>query len=524
MTTSGDAVDDAYVLFRGSPLASDRAEVLERFGRFAREELEPTGADVDRRSRPYLQPHDAEGHDIDEVRLSPDHRRALERLYASGIATGPVDGRHEWAFSFALMHEVAEVGCLCSATVSLATVFLLDKYGDPSARDRFGPPLRSDGGAAQGATWATEAQGGSDLGANSTVARPAESGTWSLTGEKFFCSNVGAAYALVTARPEGASPGVRGVRLFFAPARRADGRPNWRVRRLKEKLGTVSVPTGEVSLDRTEAVLLGPPEAGVFPVLEMLNVSRVANAVGSAAVLHRAFEIARNHARRRTAFGRPIVDHPLLASDLATLATEADAASLLAFDAVFGFDAAGKERPPYSEAYHRFRFATHAAKLVTAEQAVRGAVLALEVFGGSGYLEEFPVAKLVRDALVTPVWEGGANLQALDAREASERYHPEHAWREEAEAAAAASAPAIQEFLRGRLSSLESPGGEGDAKVWLRAWGELRQATLLAERARRVKSRAERSTAVAEIFVRLRGNRRVDGLPPALVAPLLVGD
>ncbi len=521
MPTSSDVARDAHRLFRAADLGSTLVGTLEGFGRVAREELETVAIDVDRRSRPYLLRYDIEGREVDEVRLSGDHRRALDRLYASGVATGPVEGRHDWAFSFALLHEVADVGLACSATVTMATIFEFTKYADPGLRERFGPPLLAGGGRAQGATWATEAQGGSDLGANLTVAREGAGGRWALTGEKYFCSNVGAGFALLTARPEGAPEGTRGIRLFFAPAQRPDGRPNWRVRRLKEKLGTVSVPTGEVSLDGTEAYRLGPTEAGVLPVMEMLNVSRVANAVGSAAVLHRAFELARDHARRRFAFGRPIAGHPLLAADLATLAVEADAASLLAFDAVHLFDRVGNERPRYSADYHRLRLATHAAKLVCAEAAVRGTELALEVVGGPGYLEEFPVAKLARDAHVTPIWEGGANLQALDAREAIERYHPEASWREEARRVAAEAEGVVSEFLTGRLAALEAPGGEADAKAVLRAWAELRQGTLLAERARRGPDRSERAGAVVELFVLLREDRPGSGLPGRLVEAAL---
>ncbi len=521
MPTSSDVARDAHRLFRDADLEPALVGTLDGFARFAREELEPVAFDVDRRSRPYLLRYDIEGHEVDEVRLSGEHRRVLDRVYASGVATGPVEGRHDWAFSFALLHEVADVGLACSATVTVATVFEFTKYADPDLRERFGPPLLDGGGRAQGATWATEAQGGSDLGANLTVAREGTGGRWALTGEKYFCSNVGAAFALLTARPEGAPDGTRGIRLFFAPARRSDGRPNWRVRRLKEKLGTVSVPTGEVSLDGTEAYPLGPTEAGVLPVMEMLNVSRVANAVGSAAVLHRAFELAQEHANRRLAFGRPIAGHPLLAADLATLATEADAASLLAFDAVHLFDRVGSERPRYSADYHRLRLATHAAKLVCAEAAVRGTELALEVVGGPGYLEEFPVAKLARDAHVTPIWEGGANLQALDAREAIERYHPEAPWREEARGVASRAGGVVREFLVERLGALDAPGEESDAKAVLRAWAELRQGTLLAERARLDGDRSGRPEALAQLFVHLREGRPAVGLPRPLVEAVL---
>jgi acyl-CoA dehydrogenase len=511
---------DAFEILDGRPLAEADASRLAAFGTFARENLEPVAYVVDQRSAPYLQAHDLQGGDVDRVELDPAHREVLGKLYASRLATGPLEGVHGWPFTFALMHEVADVGCLCSATVTLATVFSVAKYADPELRARVFPDLVANGGVRQGATWATEAQGGSDLGANRTVARPQGGNLWHLTGEKYFCSNVGAAYAVVSARPEGAPAGVRGVRLFLVPARRSDGSLNFRIRRLKEKMGTVAVPTGEVSLERSEAWALGTPEMGILPVMEMLNLSRIANSVGSAAVLHRAFEIAREHAASRSAFGRILREHPLLAQDLATIRVEAESATLLAFDAVFRFAQHWQEKPPYSPEFHALRLATHVAKMVTAEQAVRGSYLAMEIAGGPGYLEEYPLAKLVRDALVTPIWEGGANLQALDAREVRGRMHPEGSWVKDAqEAASHPDAPGLREFLETRMAALEPTGGEGDAKAQLRTWGELRQATLLAQRARHRPTPATR--AARDLFVAVRTSRPARGLPGEFVEALL---
>ena len=511
---------DAHRLFRDQELSEELVGRLREFGRFAREELEPGAYEIDRGARPTLVPHDLGGQEVDPVRLASGHRSLLARLYAYGVVTGPFCGEHDLAFSFLLMHEVADVGLLCSATVTLATLFALEKYGTPELKARFGATLKADGALAQGATWATEAQGGSDLGANRTSARRVSDGQWTLRGEKYFCSNVGARFALVTGRPEGGAEGARGIRLFFAPARRDDGRPNWTVVRLKEKLGTVTVPTGEVVLDRAEAYLLGGDDEGVMPVMEMLNLSRVANAVGSAALAQRASEVARFHAERREAFGRRLEHHPLLAADLAELAVEADAASLLAFDAVYRFDRQGSERPPYSAEYHALRLATHAAKLMTAEQAVGATRLAMEVVGGPGYLEEFPVAKLVRDALVTPIWEGGANVQSLDAREVLGRHHPEAAWRADGETAVEGASEEVSAFLAERLRALAAPArDESSAKVLLRAWAEVRQATLLERRARLRPT--PRTRAAAQLYARLHRHDPARGLPDDEVRAVL---
>lgn len=505
-------VRDAFRLGK-RPLSDAELRTLGAFGRFTRAKLEPTAFEIDRGARPVLREGGPATERRQEVVLSPDHVRLLDLVYASGIAVGPVGGAHDWPFTFALMHEVADVGILCSLTVTLATVHSLEKWGAPAVRDRFLPGLLEAGGRAQGATWATEEQGGSDLGANQSRARLVREGEWALTGEKFFCSNVGASCAVVTARPEGGSPGVRGIRLYFLPANRRDGRANWRVRRLKEKLGTVTVPTGEVCFEESEAYPLGPPEVGALPVMEMLNLSRVANAIGCAAVLNRAFEVARAYAQRRQAFGKALAAHPLLGLDLATLATEGDAASLLALDSAFRFDRSARERPPYSSDAQLMRFSTHVAKLVTAEQAVRGAILTMEILGGVGYLEELPVAKLVRDALVTPIWEGGANIHSIDARELRRKHHPELGWRTDAERAADdAPSEAIRVYLSDRLASLEGESEESDAKRIIRGWGEVRQMTLLTARALMAKGTASHD-ARAELFARLHSGGQIRAIP-----------
>ncbi len=520
---------DAYRALRGAELPDADAKFLSSYADFVETELEPVTFEVDHRARPYLAHHDTLGGDPEEVVLNKAHREALAKIYASGLSTGPVGKKHDWWRSFALGYLTTDVGCFCSATVTMATVFSLAKYGDEALKARFLPPLLEGGGIAQGATWATEAQGGSDLGANRARAKPAGGGRFHITGEKYFCSNLGASYAVVTARPEGAPEGPRGVRLFFVPSRREDGSKNWKLRRLKDKLGTVTVPTGEVSLEGSEGYLLGREEEGLYPTMEMLNVSRVCNAIGSAGVLVRAWRAAVEHAKAREAFGKRLVDHPLMAIDLARLATEAWTATLLAFDPAFSFDAVWMDRPPKTPGALLFRFATHAAKLTTADQAVRGACSAMEVLGGPGYLEEFPVAKLVRDALVVPIWEGGANRQSLDAWEISTRVHPERSWLEEASRARdAANSERVREFLDRRLKAAQSPGsGEVSAKPRLLAIAELRQMTLL----QRLVGASEpkgppgtgKASALAEIFAIMRDGGPGTEVPTILTLPVLGG-
>ncbi len=510
---------------RRSPLSPSEEERLLAFGRWSREELEPLGFEVDRYARPRFEAHDPLGQDVGRVVLSSGHRDGLRRLYEFGVVADPLTGAQRFPFTFALMHEVAEVGFLCSVTVTLTTLVLLARYGGPGVRETMLSPLLQGGGLAQGATWATEAHGGSDLGANASVARPTANGLWELRGEKYFCSNVGAAFALVSGRLEGGPPGIRGLRLFVVPAKRSDGQANFQVRRLKDKLGTLTVPTGEVSFPGSEAHLLGGPGSGPGPVMEMLNLSRTCNAIGSAALLQRLSELAELHARRRRAFGRELRDHPLLKGDLATLRVEADAASLLALDVGLAYGREWAEPAQGRTSSPGLQLGAHVAKMVTAEQAVRGAALAMEVWGGAGYLEEFPLAKMARDALVLPIWEGGANLQALDSRELSAKGPCEEGWLKEArEVEGAAGSPSVRTELGRLLGALQGPGDETDAKARLRLLGRLRQLTLLALRAESPGPSAEYREATAEGFVGIYPRDEPRGLLPSVASRVLGGE
>jgi acyl-CoA dehydrogenase len=273
----------------------------------------------------------------------------------------------------------------------------------------------------QGATWMTEIKGGSDLGAAvETIARPAGD-RWLLTGEKYFTSNAGAELAVVAARPEGAAACVRGLALFLVPRYRKDGELNYFVRRLKDKIATCSVPTGEVELKDSEGYLLGSADSGIYLILEVLNLSRVANSVVSVALAQRAMADALSYAEYRTAFGRRILDHPLLHHQFENRLSALRSAFALAWDSVQLLNDVWMERPPYSEHYHLFRLVAHLAKYWTAEFAVDTAKWAMEVHGGLGVLAEYGAERWLREAMILAIWEGTSHRQILDGLEVMER-------------------------------------------------------------------------------------------------------
>ena len=370
---------------------------------------------IDRAAAPELVPHDLQGRRIDRARLDPAHRQLLQDM--AFINRPPYEGG-SWLHHFALGYLLADTGLYCSLIVTNQTAYAIYKYA-PEHKDWLEPLLS---GQAWGATWMTETQGGSDLGANRTAAL-LEDGGWRLYGEdKYFTSNAGLAdLAIVTARPQGAPDGPKGLALFLVPRLEKHGALNFEVRRLKRKSATRAVPTGEVTFGGSRAYLVGKPEMGIYYTLENLTVSRLANAVGAMGLAHKARLEVLYHTQARRTFGRRLADHPLARYDLVDLAVRQAGGLALAFYAIHLFDQAWQETPPYSSAYHYSRFLSHLAKNRTADHAIHNTQLAMELFGGIGFLDDFAIARLHREALVTAIWEGASNIQALDMLEAMQK-------------------------------------------------------------------------------------------------------
>jgi len=252
------------------------------------------------------------------------------------------------------------------------------------------------------------------------VARPAGD-RWLLTGDKYFASNAGADLAVVAARPEGAPHNVRGLALFLLPRRRENGELNYTIRRLKDKTATRSVPTGEIELRDSEAWLLGSREHGVHLILEVLNLSRATNSVGSAAIAQRALAEAAGFAQQRIAFGKPVLQHPLLRKQFDEHVETLQDAFALGWESVVRLNEVWREKMPYSDRYRLFRLIAHLAKYWTSDVAPDIARWAMEVHGALGVLAEFPVERWFREAMVLTIWEGTCHRQILDGLEVMER-------------------------------------------------------------------------------------------------------
>lgn len=388
---------------------------LSRFGLLCGAVVAPRADYTDRaEGRPRLIAYDRQGEEISRVVYNPGYLQTVADVYGSGIvawryttpagAPGPVPPAVTWAMGY--MVSMAETGFYCPVALTGSVALVLDRFAPPELKERYLPGVTSTDPdrLLQGATWLTEKTGGSDVGAITTVARQ-EGGVWRLTGEKWFASNADAPVALALARPEGAPPGTAGLALFLVPRTLPDGRRNrLRIRRLKEKLGVIAVPSGEVLLEGAEAYLIGGPGAGFKQMMEGINLSRVYNAVGSAGLARRAFLEAVTYTSHRIAFGKPLGQHPLMRAKLLSMLVDLEAITALAFRAADVYES--------GHPFHRALIPI--AKARAGDRCLALARAGLECFGGNGYIEEYVMARLLRDAQVLTVWEGPENVLALD--------------------------------------------------------------------------------------------------------------
>ena len=397
---------------------------LSSLGSFAGNELYEVADYVDKTAAPKQIMWSINGERVNDVWLAPSERRVLERLFKEfAVNKLPYRGG-TWLEHYAAIYLISDPGIACILTVTNQTAYALYKYGTEEQK-KFIPSLIGEADTVRyGATWFTELQGGSDLGAN-LVEASGRKDKWHLEGDtKYFASNAGLAdFALVTARPLGSVSGAKSLGLFLVPKVDVAGKRNFIIRRLKEKSGTVSVPTGEVEFHNSEAYPIGDPHNGVYYTMENLMVSRLSNSVGALGIARKAFFEAYYYAQRRSAFGKLLIEHPLVQRDLLDIEVYIEGALALAFKAIDQFQKSWTETPPYNDAYHYARLLTHITKNITAEMASYVTKMAMELLGGIGFLNEYPVERLHREALITPIWEGPSNIQALDMLEVISKKH-----------------------------------------------------------------------------------------------------
>jgi putative acyl-CoA dehydrogenase len=377
---------------------------------------------------PTLRTHDRYGHRIDEVDYHPSYHRLLGHAVSAGLtdAWGRPAGHVRRAAGFLLWSQ-AESGHGCPVSMTHAAVPAL--RADPALAAEWEPRLTShayEPGLAPaerkpGALFGmgmTEKQGGSDVRANTTLARPLDAdGEYLLTGHKWFCSAPMSDGFLVLAQAPG------GLTCFLVERVLPDGTRNvFRIQRLKDKLGNRSNASSEVEFEDTWARRVGEEGRGVRTIIEMVAATRLDCVVGSAAVMRQAVTQAVHHATYRRAFGGELAGKPLMRNVLADIALESEAATTLALRLAAAYDAAQSGAPEVSARERAFlRIAVPVAKYWVTKRCTPLAAEALECLGGNGYVEESGMPRLLREAPLNSIWEGSGNVQALDVLRAVQR-------------------------------------------------------------------------------------------------------
>lgn len=386
-----------------------------------------------------------QGHDTSVVVKNPAYVE-LERWGFSefGLAAAShvpgVLGWHEplppvAKYTLFYMFAQAEFGLTCPINMTDSLTRTLKKYGRPELVERYFSGLTSldFDHLLQGAMFMTEQGAGSDIARTATVAR-CSGDQWLLYGDKWFCSNASADLAMVLARPHDAPSGMGGVSLFLMPRIREDGQPNrYRVVRLKDKLGTRSMASGEIHLEGAEAYLIGEIGRGFQQMAEMVNSSRLSNGIRSGALMRRALSEARYVAQHRHAFGRRLADLPLMQRQLDKMALPTEQARSFGLQTAAALQQADAGS---ARARRLVRIMTPLIKFRACRDARQVTADGMEVRGGCGYIEEWIEPRLVRESLLGSIWEGTSNIVALDVFRAIQREQ---------------SLPVLAEHVRGLL-------------------------------------------------------------------------
>ena len=387
------------------------------------------------RNPPRLEKYDRWGRDVSQVVVPESFARSKrelvensfsspafrDRARAAGVNPAPL------AAAWSYLLNQAEIGMTCAlGTGGDMVVRLAEEFAPDEIKARVRELVGGNDLGGEAAQMLTERTGGSDLAALETTATP-EGDAWRLNGFKWFASNANGSAFVVLAKPEGAPDGTRGIAPFLVLWERRDGSRNgMRIRRLKDKLGTKAVASAEVEFVDAEAFILAPAPSlpspdpsgsgstgasagdgrGLARMMELTNGARLGIAMMGLGCARRSLVESLCYARAREAFGAALVDQPLAQRKLAELIVEVEAAQALVFDGYLG---------------PRLRLGAPLIKLRAARLGITAASDAIELHGGNGYIEQWPVARILRDAQVNTIWEGPDNILCLDVRRAMQK-------------------------------------------------------------------------------------------------------
>lgn len=395
---------------------SEEPEFIQRLHDFANQipELECLVMENNRDSNlPQIEHYNAIGDRDDRVIHHPLYAQAGDTIYGSGLMAYLLEPGHmlKTLSLFLLSSHAGEAGHNCPIACSAGIMRVLTRYSDLPQTAHFLQKLSHPSFTENftGAQFLTEIQGGSDVGANACGAYQDNQGQWRIVGEKWFCSNANADLILLTARYDDAIPGTKGLGLFLLPQRLPDGKRNhYSIRRLKQKMGTRSMATGEIDFDHAIAYPMGNVQDGIHLVMEnVLHLSRIFNAYSVLGMARRACQIAYYYACNREAFGKPIIHYAPVRETLAHI--QADNTAMLAsvFHMAQCQDELDRATTPDKKTVLLLRTMANLNKYFTAKRTVDTIHHCLDILAGNGTIESFSsLPRLLRDSLVCENWEG----------------------------------------------------------------------------------------------------------------------
>lgn len=415
------------------------SERMEGIGRLAATEMDGLSLTADKHG-PQLVKRNRWGETVDEVAFHPAYWDLMRIAVESGMMRVKWEpqfreqlrgSRHAFGFAIGLLYAMSESGQYCPLCMTDGVAHLIDQFCEPADRDRLLPHIYTADHKEffTGAMFLTEKAGGSDVGANLVRADHLDGATYALHGEKWFCSNVNAQVIFALARTQEQVAGTRGLSIFLVERQRPDGSPNpLGVVRLKDKLGTRSMASGECLLEGTWGTLVGEEFQGFRIMTEMINLSRLYNSVAALAGGRRALVEAWQFLGHRMTFGKPALSHSLVRAKVWELASLHMASFHLVWRTILAMDRA--EAGDEGEA-ELLRLLTPMAKRESAELAVYLCRESMELMGGMGYIEEMVIPKIMRDVMVLPIWEGAGNIMVLDMLRAAGKSRGLHVMMEE---------------------------------------------------------------------------------------------
>jgi alkylation response protein AidB-like acyl-CoA dehydrogenase len=413
---------DLIALYMEPPLRAHMEPHFRRMGELAGGRLDELASAADKHP-PELHVRDRFGRDEEWIEYHPAYHE-MEQIafgdygmhamsHRAGVLGWPERIPPIAKYAFQYLFVQAEFGLMCPVSISDTSNYVTLKYASDELRTRLAPRILSQDLSTlwKGSQFMTEKSGGSDVGALETVARR-ENGDWRLYGDKWFCSHADADFALLLARPEGAAAGTRGLALFAMPRCLEDGARNrYRIVRLKDKLGTRSMASGEIVLEGAFAWQIGELRNGLKQMLEQVNLSRLSHGVRAAAMMRRCLNESMVVARNRIAFGRAIIEMPLVRRQLMKIMVPTEQALSMYGLAAQVMEAANRGDEGSAQL---LRIITPLFKFRACRDNIEVATRAMEMRGGNGYIEDWVNARLVRDAHIGVLWEGTSNINALD--------------------------------------------------------------------------------------------------------------